>query len=191
MFPIVAIDWVLFSVTKFLFGYTTIAGIRIVNSNRRDPDGFIKICDMAIGLIGSVDPYRLDLVRSQVRYIVAGDLVTLGVYKRYNRACEVDLGNLPISDDENYTVVMLATCLVHEAVHGKLDSHCIPYAGKLKLRAELLCNKQSNAFLRKLPGEWEQLASPEDAKGYTEEFSIFHEKRLNKVKLVLGRILRK
>lgn len=105
--------------------------------------------EAALSLIRLHDPLRYRRLLQDVRRIWLRPLIgALGRFHPSTWTCAID--NRFVLEDET-TVEMLASVIVHEATHARLWRRGIQYDERIRKRVELACVRQELAFSAKLP----------------------------------------
>jgi hypothetical protein len=140
------------------------SGICIVDTSRAKAGRqvFLRRTMEALELLRRADARRFKRVCSQLRYIVHRELAfAYGQYNARLAACYVDFTRLDFSKDPNRTLWCYAAILVHEATHGSIHRHRVPYSPGTRERVERLCNIETARFLRRYTRSagdlWEQI----------------------------------
>ena len=119
-----------------------------IGTTEDDADAILQRVEQALELIRSYDARRYqrigqDLSRIWVR-LLPGDRAN---FNASARACQLDSRYVW---DATVTVDDLATSIVHEATHARID-RCVPYRTELRQRIEIACRRQELAFAHLLP----------------------------------------
>lgn len=127
-----------------------------------DGEPLLRRVEEALALIRQHDARRYaclrrDLSRIWVR-LLPGDRAN---FLAAARACQLDVRFV---DDETVSIAELATTIVHEAAHARID-RCVPYREDLRARIEAACRREELAFARRLPQAGEVL---EEARSWLE-----------------------
>ena len=107
----------------------------------------------AIGLLAAAHPRWLRRMRGYVARIQIRQLVaSVGVWHRGGRLVELDEAYLCRPDN---TIARIASTLVHELTHARIDAVGIRYTTRNRIRVERACIAQEMAFVRRLPDDSE------------------------------------
>jgi len=144
-------------------------GIRLLDLNGRKFDDpgwtalFVRLTSDALHLIERTDPRRMRVLRREIRLITnattspdVGGTYTAGI-----RECCIDFdrqfrddGVLDPDDvDYEWYVAQIASLLIHEATHGRIEGHGVPYRKHNRLRVERACHREQERFVRRLQSE--------------------------------------
>jgi hypothetical protein len=106
----------------------------------------------ALQLIKDTDPRRYARLRRHIASIVNCTRPFGGAgYFYETKTCEIDFDPRPSSEYEvQFYAAWYACTLVHEATHGVLRSHGIPYAPENRVQIEKLCMSEEQRFARHL-----------------------------------------
>ncbi len=128
---------------------TSVDGIRIVDLRKRG-DCFTRTLVGALGLVREYDPRRYKRIIRHIGWIVNEFALSRGMeYEARNRVCSVEFSEAAGIAQE-LLVAVYASGLIHEATHGVVISHGIPYDDQMRIRIEQLCVKEQNRFLVRL-----------------------------------------
>jgi hypothetical protein len=105
---------------------------------------FLKV-EQALDIIRVADPRRWGRILKQLRRIV---LVEAGgeLYQSDLKAYLVDLPTL-----RHRSRLQVASAIVHEATHARLDSYGVSYSSPRRARIEAICVAEQIAFLERIP----------------------------------------
>lgn len=123
-----------------------------MNFDASDDQQFLQSTCEALSLIRSTSPRHFNLVQRELRYIVNGELNSIGQFDPFHRTCDVDYGRFklePDSADYGIRLVLYASTIVHEAVHGRLFSLGFPYSKKRRGQIERICRTEQRRFVNK------------------------------------------
>jgi hypothetical protein len=128
---------------------TRVDGIRIVDVRKRG-DSFERTMTEALRLVREHDPRRYQRITRHIDWIV-NEFAFSGAleYETGTRVCSVEFYE-PESVDHELLAALYACGLVHEATHGAISSHGIPYDTEKRSRIERLCVKEQNRFVTRL-----------------------------------------
>lgn len=134
-----------------------VRGFRVLVENTRPdvatPDVLARLYD-ALALIERYQPWRLrHLERDLVQFRVAR-FPCRGAYFPDERTCMTELTFLRRRD---ITAATVASSIVHEGIHARVDRMGVRRDNRDRAREERLCRRAELAFGRALPGE---LGSP-------------------------------
>lgn len=109
----------------------------------------------ALRLIAEHDPRRMERLRCLVSGIyIDSDVGPLGRW--YRRIRLIQLKRSYIGADET-TAGHLAATIVHEGAHAWLESRGFTYREHERVQVERICVRNEVAFLRRVPGEGDQV----------------------------------
>jgi hypothetical protein len=150
-----ALDYVLGPIFIFLMHVLekdSYLGIRLcdVNFDETDDQTFVLRTKEALDLIRQVDVRRFRRVQKEIRHIVNIESLGSGAYMRRFKICKVDFGKFKSAEYPDYWVRAYACTLVHEATHGAISSHGIPYTQANRNRIERLCHEEERRFAQRL-----------------------------------------
>jgi len=124
-----------------------------INLDESDDEKFFKITKEAIDLIAKIDQRRFKRVKSELKYILNQELLSIGVYRKRLRACGIDFGEYEFDENYKWYLYSYAGTIVHEATHGYLDTKKYKYTSKNRVQIEKICRTEQNRFLKKLDYE--------------------------------------
>ena len=129
----------------------TVDGITLVDVYDYTPY-FRKTITAAVQLIKENDHRRFIRLRSHINSIVNATRPFGGAaYFHETKMCEIDFQPKPRSEYEvQFYAAWYACTLVHEATHGVLRSHGIPYTPENRNQIEKLCMTEEVRFARHL-----------------------------------------
>jgi hypothetical protein len=123
-----------------------VRGIDVMVENSR-PDiataDVLERLDEALGLIERVQPWRLRHLRRDLRYIWVVRFACRGAYFPDERACMTELTFLNRRD---ITAAPVASSIVHEGMHARVDRMGVRREGRDRAREERLCRRAELAF---------------------------------------------
>jgi hypothetical protein len=130
----------------------SIDGVELVDlsNDDTDDDAYLVVTQAALELIKSIDPRRYAVILREVKYIVNGGLNSLAEYHRTNRNVEIDFGKFHVyvdAPDYEQRLARYASTIVHEAIHGRIESFGILYTRETRVRIEKICVAQQHLFL--------------------------------------------
>lgn len=162
--PIELATLLFFKISHILLTRGWHSGIRLVGTHFGEGENqvFVDCTKDALDLIQKYDPHRFRRILREVRIIDNCPLTSAGRYNRQSRSCEIDFphyrdttgGYLHTrhrgTDEYQRSLALYAASLIHEATHGKFDSHGILYTAKNRLRIERLCHQEEARFYARL-----------------------------------------
>jgi len=166
-------------------------GIRLcdLNFDETDDPAFLSRTKEALDLIRETDSRRFRRIQEEIGYILNGELTSGAHYSRLFKICRVDFGRFKFAEYPDYSIRAYACTLVHEATHGAIHSHGIPYTGTNRSRIERLCNEERCRFARRLNDgktDWaKQLAWEFDETGW---HPYWYGSRWTQTRLLLKRV---
>lgn len=142
--------WLLLNVTNVYRIKGEHAGIRLLDltKSRHDPKEFFLRTASALDLIRELDSLRYTRVMNEIRTIANIYLLSLARYQRLGRICSIDFWRFPWTVNSDFSLKRYACTLIHEATHGKIESHRILYSEANRARIERLCVLESMRFAR-------------------------------------------
>ena len=123
-----------------------VRGIDVVVENSRADIAtadVIERLDEALGLIEAVQPWRLRHLQRDVRYIWVVRFACRGAYFPDEGACMTELTFLNRRD---ITAAPVASSIVHEGMHARVDRMGVRREGRDRAREERLCRRAELAF---------------------------------------------
>lgn len=133
--------------TFLLRGFTV-----VVENSRPDiatPDVLQRL-DEALGLIETYQPWRLAHLRRDLRFFYVVRFPCRGAYFPEERACMAELTFLARRD---ITAAPVASSIVHEGIHARVDRMGVRREGRDRAREERLCRRAELEFGLSLPAE--------------------------------------
>ena len=128
-------------------------GFTVVVENSR-PDiataDVLERLDEALGLIETHQPWRLAHLRRDLRFIYVVRFPCRGAYFPDERACMTELTFLNRRD---ITAAPVASSIVHEGMHARVDRMGVRREGRDRAREERLCRRAELEFGLSLPAE--------------------------------------
>jgi len=127
-------------------------GIRLcdLNFDETDDPAFLSRTKEALDLIRKADSRRFRRIQEEIGYILNGELTSGAGYSRLFKICQVDFGRFKSSEYPDYWIRAYACTLIHEATHGAIYSHGIPYTHANRSRIERLCHEEKWRFAQRL-----------------------------------------
>jgi hypothetical protein len=129
----------------------SVRGFRVVVENSRDDirtADVIARLDEALGLIETYQPWRLRHLRRDVREIWIVRYPCRGAYLPDERRCMTELTFLARRD---ITAAPVASSILHEGIHARVDRMGVRREGRDRAREERLCRRAELEFGRALP----------------------------------------
>jgi len=118
--------------------------VRVENSR---PDiqtaDVVQRLDEALGMIESVQPWRLRHLRRDLRYFWVVRYACRGAYLPDERACMTELTFLNRRD---ITAAPVASSIIHEGIHARVDRMGVRRADRDRSREERLCRRAELEF---------------------------------------------
>jgi hypothetical protein len=128
-----------------------VRGLRVVVENER-PDirtaDVLARLDEALGLIERHQPWRLRHLRRDLRELRVARFPCRGAYFPGERACLTELTFLARRD---ITAAPVASSIVHEGMHARVDCMGVRPASRDAAREERICRRAELDFGRSLP----------------------------------------
>lgn len=119
-----------------------------IESRRGEPADLMRV-EAALQLIKQHSPIDYArVVRELERIRVDLLFYAVGAYRRSIRACIIDSRYM---DRPDSTVERLASIVVHEATHARLERYGIEYNEERRARIEAICYRRQLAFAARLP----------------------------------------
>jgi hypothetical protein len=117
-----------------------------------NPEDLTRV-EGALSLIKQHSPLDYARIRRELERIWVHILFTgAGQYKHSLKACVLDERYVA---DPATTVERIASTIVHEATHARLDRYGIEYKEELRTRIEAICDRRQLAFAVRLPNSAE------------------------------------
>jgi len=130
-----------------------VRGFTVLVENSR-PDiatsDVIERLDEALGLIECHQPWRLQHLRRDLKHILVARFPCRGAYFPDERTCMLELTFLARRD---ITAATVASSIVHEGIHARVDRMGVRREGRDRAREERLCRRAELEFGRALPVE--------------------------------------
>ena len=130
-----------------------VRGFRVVVENSRpdiDTRAVLARLDEALGLIERHQPWRLRHMRRDLRQLRVARFACRGAYFPDERTCLTELTFLARTD---ITAAPVASSILHEGVHARVDRMGVQREGRDRAREERLCRRAELDFGRALPPE--------------------------------------
>jgi hypothetical protein len=129
-------------------------GIRISHLTKGDPAIFARVTVSCLDLIRKSSPLHFRRLQNHVAYIADSAIYGCAMYMPHSRAVKLDFAKYWRPENEDLSLRLYAMTLVHEATHGYLCAHFIPYTKRTRSRVERICVTEGNRFLNHLGKEW-------------------------------------
>lgn len=123
-----------------------VRGIRVVVVNTRpdiSTERVLRRLDGALGLIERYQPWRFRRLRNDFAQILVQRYPCRAAYDPQSRTCLVELTFL---DNPNFSEAQIASSIVHEAMHARLDRMGVHVREEQKSREERLCRRAELEF---------------------------------------------
>lgn len=134
-------------------GVFAVRGFRVVVENTR-PDiktaDVLQRLDEALALIERYQPWRYRHLQSDLRQFLVVRYACRGAYFPDERTCMTELTFLHRRD---ITAAPVASSILHEGVHARVDCMGVAREGRDRAREERLCRRAELAFGLALPPE--------------------------------------
>ncbi len=115
----------------------------------KDTDHIASMVRQALDLIRNTSPFRFTRFQREVRQIwVAPILYNLAQWEHEHRRCVL---NSDYVENPATTVAELASTLIHEATHGRLETLGFKYHEDRRIDIERICFTEEIRFARRLP----------------------------------------
>jgi hypothetical protein len=128
-----------------------VRGFRVVVENPRpdiDTRAVLARLDEALELIERYQPWRLRHMRRDLRQFRVARFACRGAYFPDERTCLTELTFLARTD---ITAAPVASSILHEGVHARVDRMGVQREGRDRAREERLCRRAELDFGRALP----------------------------------------
>lgn len=128
-------------------------GLTVVVENTRadiDTTDVLKRLDEALALIERYQPWRLRHLQRDLDHVRVVRFPCRGAYIPDARACVTELTFLARRD---ITAAPVASSILHEGVHARVDQMGVRREGRDRAREERLCRRAELDFGRALPDE--------------------------------------
>lgn len=128
-----------------------VRGVPVLIENTRPDianDAVLERLDEALALIGQYQPWRLRHLQRDVRHIHVVRYPCRGAYIPGQRICVTELTFLARRD---ITAAPVASSIIHEGMHARVDRMGVRAAGRDRAREERMCRKAELAFGESLP----------------------------------------
>jgi len=123
-----------------------------IGSLRGKPEDLARV-EEALLLIGQHSPLNYARIARELdRIWVALSFHGLAYHERALKACVLDERFL---NDPATTIARIASTIVHEATHARLERYGIEYGEELRTRIEAICFRRELAFAVRLPDSTE------------------------------------
>jgi hypothetical protein len=126
-------------------------GFRVIVENTR-PDiattDVVERLDDALGLIERYQPWRLQHLRRDLRALLVVRFPCRGAYFPDDRVCMTELTFLNRRD---ITAAPVASSIIHEGMHARVDCMGVSREGRDRAREERLCRRAELEFGLALP----------------------------------------
>ena len=126
--------------------FFVVRGFQVAVENSR-PDirtaDVVSRLDAALGLIEDVQPWRLRHLRRDLRYFWVVRYACRGAYFPDDRACMTELTFLNRRD---ITPAPVASSIIHEGIHARVDRMGVRREGRDRAREERLCRRAELDF---------------------------------------------
>lgn len=129
----------------------SVRGFRVIVENSRadiDTAEVVARLDEALGLIEAYQPWRLRHLRRDVREFWIVRYPCRGAYLPDERRCMTELTFLARRD---ITAAPVASSIIHEGIHARVDRMGVRRDGRDRAREERLCRRAELEFGRALP----------------------------------------
>lgn len=130
----------------------------------RESSEFRDQVDRALRFIREHDPRRADRVEQHLDYFINSSLIDAGgLYSREDRSCYLNyesyyqhvVGWDDLTSDAQQALTMkLASTIVHEATHARIEDAGVRYDEKYRERIERACRRQERHFMRRAAGDF-------------------------------------
>ena len=130
-----------------------IRGLNVTVDNSRpdiETSDVLERLDDALGLIERYQPWRLAHLRRDLKQILVARFPCRGAYFPGERTCLTELTFLARRD---ITAATVASSIVHEGIHARVDVMGVKPEGRDRAREERLCRRAELDFGRSLPLE--------------------------------------
>jgi len=131
----------------------SVRGFRVVVENSRadiaTPEVIARL-EEALALIEAYQPWRLQHLRRDVREFWIVRYPCRGAYLPDERRCMTELTFLARRD---ITAAPVASSIIHEGIHARVDRMGVRREGRDRAREERLCRRAELEFGRALPSE--------------------------------------
>lgn len=180
------IDWL----TYHLSERHRLDEIHVLTSTASQEDAWPRIRS-ALELIKDRDRIRFRRLSRDIRVIWARRLyASHGAYRHDLRACLIDTD---VAVDPDTSINYLASLIVHEATHARIENRGIAYTEQVRARIEAVCFRRELAFANRLenPDKIKALATwnlqhCDDAEFWTDQ-AIFDRSRQARIDWLLSK----
>jgi hypothetical protein len=121
-----------------------LCGVPVLAFGAGDSEDAWRGVEGALALVNRIDPRRFKRLRSDLRRVVVTPVKTSS-FSPISRTCYL-AERLAATVD----IAAVASTLVHEAVHARLQSAGLLYKPGLRVRMEVICIKEQIAFAERL-----------------------------------------
>ena len=155
-----------------------------------DAADFCDQIDRALKYIRQHDPQRSAWIERRLDHIISTSLLSSGgayfrssrsCYIRYARYYENAVGWGELTDDAQQVLTMtLASIIVHEATHARIEDAGIQYDERRRERIEQICRRQQQSFMRRAapdfrdafgaPVDWSDVYTFDQVEEWYEEY---------------------
>lgn len=132
---------------------THVRGLNVVVENTRpdiETEDVLHRLDEALSLIERYQPWRLHHLRRDVKRILVARFPCRGAYIPGERTCVTELTFLARRD---ITAATVASSIVHEGIHARVDCMGVRPEGRDRAKEERLCRRAELEFGQSLPTE--------------------------------------
>ena len=130
----------------------TVRGLPAVVVNTRpdiDTEHVLARLDEALGLIEHYQPWHFRRFRRDFSEIWVRRYPCRGAYFSEQHACLVEL---TFTVNPQFSAAQVASTILHEAMHARLDRRCIPHTSENAARHERFCRRAEIEFGQMVPG---------------------------------------
>ena len=132
---------------------THVRGLDVVVENTRpdiETEAVLQRLDEALALIERHQPWRLNHLRRDLKQILVARFPCRGAYIPGERTCVTELTFLARRD---ITAATVASSIVHEGMHARVDRMGVHAEGRNRAKEERLCRRAELEFGQSLPLE--------------------------------------
>ena len=143
------IRWVCYRILGGLATTHYADGLRIDNHDQNAQ--LVGKVEEALTLIRTLDPRRYQRIRQDLAVVIVLDRDLPGVNAKYwheARACVLTRETV-----RDHSDAIVASCIVHEATHARLERAGVHYFKDLRPRIEARCVREELSFAERLGGE--------------------------------------
>ena len=144
-------QWIDRRIERRLTRTRTLHGITVTVMNRRtdiDEETLWARTDAALALIATVDPRRFRRMARDFSVLHVRRGFTRGAFYQQSRACVLD--NTFVANPQ-FTITEVAACLVHEAMHARVQAMGVTRGRDDRAHEERICRKAEIAFAERAP----------------------------------------